>query len=392
VSSFRFVTAGESHGPALTVIVTGVPAGLRLDRDALDADMKRRQHGHGRGGRMAIESDAVDVIAGVRGGETLGSPIAIRIPNRDFENWSAAMGVWEVDEGEAAKRRIHAPRPGHADLVGGLKYDRSDLRDVLERASARETAARVAAGAVAKELLRVFGIEVRSAVTSLGDAGDPAREASWEELLAVDDTSPLRAIDRSIEETMVEAVEAARKEGDTLGGTILVGAHGVPPGLGSYVQWNEKLDGRICQAIASVHAVKAVAIGDGVDAVRRPGSAVHDPIVREGSGYRRTSNRAGGLEGGVTTGEDLIVRAFMKPISTLRKGLPSVDIDTGKPHRSQWERSDVTAVPACGIVCEAMLAIVLAAAMREKFGGDSLREMRRNWKGYLEQLRDWPEA
>jgi chorismate synthase len=390
VSSFRFLTAGESHGPGLTVIVTGMPAGVRLDRAAIDAEMKRRQHGHGRGGRMAIEDDMAEIVGGLRGGETIGSPIAIRVPNRDFENWSAAMGVWEVDEAEAARRRVHAPRPGHADLVGGLKYDRSDLRDVLERASARETAARVAAGAIAKELLREFGIEIRSGVVSLGEVGDPSREATWEELLAVDDTSPLRAIDPSVEAMMVDAVEAARKDGDTLGGAILIAAHGVPPGLGSYVQWNEKLDGRICQAIASVHAVKAVSIGDGVDAVRRPGSTVHDPIVREGSGYRRTSNRAGGLEGGVTTGEDVVVRAFMKPISTLRRGLPSVDIDSGEPHRSQWERSDVTAVPACGIVCEAMLAIILAAAMREKFGGDSLREMRRNHDGYLEQIRDWP--
>lgn len=390
MSEFRFVTAGESHGPGLTTIVTGMPAGVPLDRERIDADMKRRQHGYGRGGRMKIESDAVEIVAGVRGGETLGSPIAIRIANRDFENWAAAMGVWEVDDAEAAKRRVHAPRPGHADLVGGIKYDRSDLRDVLERASARETAARVAAGAVAKELLRVFGVEIRSGVVAVGDVGDAGYEPGWQEMLGVDDSSPLRAVDRSVEERMVEAVESAKKEGETLGGVIVVAAHGVPVGLGSYVQWNEKLDGQIARAIMSVHAVKGVAIGDGIAASGRPGSTVHDPIeYGAGEGYRRTSNRAGGLEGGVTTGENVVVRAFMKPISTLRRGLPSVDIETKKPHRSQWERSDVTAVPACGIVCEAMLAIVLADAMRRKFGGDSLAEMKRNYRGYLDQIARW---
>lgn len=389
MSEFRFVTAGESHGPGLTVIITGAPAGLTLDRERIDAELKRRQHGYGRGGRMKIESDAAEIVAGVRGGETLGSPIAIRIPNRDFDNWSAAMGVWENEESESEKRRVHAPRPGHADLVGGMKYDRTDLRDILERASARETAARVAAGAIAKELLRTFGIELRSGVVAVGHAGDAGYEPTWAELLAVDDASPLRAIDKGVEEAMVEAVESAKKEGETLGGVIVAAAHGVPVGLGSYVQWDEKLDGQIARAIMSVHAIKGVAIGDGIAESQRLGSTVHDPIEWDGSRYTRTSNRAGGLEGGVTTGEDLVVRAFMKPISTLRRGLPSVDIETKEPHRSQWERSDVTAVPACGVVCEAMLAIVLADAMRRKFGGDSLREMRRNYEGYLEQVAEW---
>ena len=390
MSSFHFLTAGESHGPSLTTIVTGMPAGVKLDRARIDRDLARRQHGYGRGGRMKIESDSVAIVGGVRGGETLGSPIAISIRNADFENWEGAMGVWEVDDADARKRRVHAPRPGHVDLIGGMKYDRRDLRDILERASARETASRVAAGALAKELLRAFGIEIRSGVVSVGAAGDPERAATWEELGNVDDESPLRAVDRDAEAAMVAAVDRAKELGETLGGTIVVAAHGVPIGLGSYVQWNEKLDGRIAQAILSIHAVKAVAIGDGVAGARRTGSDVHDPIhFDEARRYYRSSNRAGGLEGGVTNGEDVVVRAFMKPISTLRRGLPSVDIETLEPHRSQWERSDVTAVPACGVVCEAMLAIVLAAAMREKFGGDSLGEMRRNYDAYRTQIAAW---
>ncbi|HUO85511.1 MAG TPA: chorismate synthase [Thermoanaerobaculia bacterium] len=387
---FDFVTAGESHGPALSVIIRGVPAGLRLDRTRIDRELSRRQHGFGRGGRMQIEQDRVEIIGGVRGGETLGSPVAILVRNRDFENWESAMGVWDVDPAEAAKRKVRSPRPGHADLVGGLKYDRRDLRDVLERASARETAARVAAGAIARELLRVFGIEIRSAVISLGPAGDPHDQLTWEDLALVDDDSPLRAARKDVEESMIREVSLARDAGDTLGGTILIAARGIPPGLGSYVQWDEKLDGRIAQAMTSVHAVKAVAIGDAIAAVSMPGSEVHDAIeFEEERRYVRTSNRAGGLEGGVTNGEDVVVRAFMKPISTTRKGLPSVDIETRQPHRSQWERSDVTAVPACGVVCEAMLAIVLADAMRQKFGGDSLGEMRRNYEGYLAQIARW---
>jgi chorismate synthase len=382
---YTFTTAGESHGPQLTVIVTGMPAGVRLDRDRINLDLKRRQHGYGRGGRMKIESDEVEIAGGIRGGETLGSPIAIVIRNRDFENWRGAMDPWTLDEAEANKRRVHAPRPGHVDLIGGMKYDRRDLRDVLERASARETASRVAAGAIAKELLRQFDIEIRSGIVSVGDAGDPDYAPGWEELANVDDDSPLRAVNRDHEPAMIAAVDRARELGETLGGTVVVAARGVPIGLGSYVQWTEKLDGRIAQAILSIHAVKAVSIGDGVANARRLGSEVHDPIEFDGA-YKRTSNRAGGLEGGVTNGQDVVVRAYMKPISTLRRGLPSVDIETHEAHRSQWERSDVTAVPACGVVCEAMLAIALADAMREKFAGDSLAEMRRNYDGYLAQI------
>jgi chorismate synthase len=269
-----------------------------------------------------------------------------------------------------------------------MKYGRRDLRDILERASARETASRVAAGAIAKELLRAFGIEIRSGVLSVGDAGDPDYTPTWDELQNVDDDSPLRAVSREHEPAMIAAVDRAKTAGETLGGTIVVAARGVPVGLGSYVQWDEKLDGRIAQAILSIHAVKAVAIGDGVGAARRIGSEVHDAIYFDGERrYHRNTNRAGGLEGGVTNGEDVVVRAFMKPISTLRRGLPSVDIETREEHRSQWERSDVTAVPACGVVCEAMLAVILAAAMREKFGGDTLAEMRRSYEAWIDDLR-----
>jgi chorismate synthase len=384
---FTFTSAGESHGPQLTIIVTGMPAGVRLDRARINSDLARRQHGYGRGGRMKIEHDEVDVVSGLRGGETLGSPIAIVIRNADYENWNGAMDPWNVNEAEAQKRRVHAPRPGHVDLAGGMKYDRDDLRDVLERASARETASRTAAGAIAKELLRAFGIEIRSGVLSVGGAGDPEMSVTWEDLQRVDEESPLRAIHRSDEPAMITAVDSAREAGETLGGTVVAIARGVPVGLGSYVQWNEKLDGRIGQAILSIHAVKAVSIGDGVAASRRAGSEVHDAIYFDDQHrYHRKTNRAGGLEGGVTNGQDVVVRAFMKPISTLRRGLPSVDIETREEHRSQWERSDVTAIAACGVVCEAMLAIALADGMREKFGGDSLGEMQRNYEGYLAQL------
>jgi chorismate synthase len=382
---FTFTSAGESHGPSLTIIITGMPAGVMLDRQRINDDLKRRQHGYGRGGRMKIEHDEVDIVGGVRGGETLGSPIAISIKNADFENWRGAMDVWDLDPAETQKRRVHAPRPGHADLAGGMKYGRRDLRDILERASARETASRVAAGAIAKELLRQFGIEIRSGVVSVGTAGDPDYSPTWDELTRVDEESPLRAIRRDDEQAMTKAVDAAREAGETLGGAIVIAAHGVPVGLGSYVQWTEKLDGRIAQAIMSIHAVKAVAIGDAIGAARRLGSEVHDAIYFDKT-YQRKTNRAGGLEGGVTNGQDVVVRAFMKPISTIRRGLPSVDTETRQEHRSQWERSDVTAVPACGVACEAMLAIVLADAMRQKFGGDSLVEMTRNYDGYLAQL------
>ena len=390
MANFTFLSARESHGPQLTVIVTGMPAGVRLDRERINRDMARRQHGYGRGGRMKIEHDEAEITGGIRGGETLGSPIAIVIRNADYENWKGAMDPWSLDTSEAEKRRVHAPRPGHVDLAGGMKYGRRDLRDVLERASARETASRVAAGAIAKELLRQFGIEIRSGVVSVGGAGDPEYSPSWDELVAVDDDSPLRAVKKSDEAAMVKAVDAARDAGETLGGAIVVAAHGVPVGLGSYTQWTDKLDGRVARAIMSIHAVKAVSIGDGVAASRRMGSEVHDAIYfDEERRYHRRTNRAGGMEGGVTNGQDVVVRAYMKPISTLRRGLPSVDIETRAEHRSQWERSDVTAIAACGVVCEAMLAVALADAMREKFGGDSLDEMRRNYEGSISDMEDF---
>ncbi len=389
MSRLTFVTAGESHGPELTVIVRGVPAGLRLDRQALGRELARRQEGYGRGGRMGIERDEAIVTGGLRGGETLGSPIAMRIANRDFENWRAAMDPWEIDPAEAEKRRLRAPRPGHADLAGGEKFGRRDLRDVLERASARETAARVAAGAIARQLLAAAGITVRSAVLSIGPAGDPSAEASWERMDAIGEASTLRAIDPALEPAMVAAVDAARESGDTLGGTLAVAARGVPPGLGSCAQWDEKLDGRIAQALMSIPAVKGVALGAGFVVASLPGSAVHDAI---GPDLRRATNRAGGLEGGMTNGEDVVARLAMKPISTLRRGVPSVDLDTGEPHRSQWERSDVTAVSACAVVAEAMLAIVLADALLEKCGGDSMEEVLRNLRGYLATVAAYPRS
>jgi chorismate synthase len=389
MAAFTFITAGESHGPMLTVIVSGMPAGVKLDRARIDGELARRQRGYGRGGRMKIESDAAEVTAGVRGGETLGSPVAIVIRNADFETWRSVMDPWTIDPAETEKRRVHSPRPGHADLAGGLKLDRHDLRDILERASARETAARVAAGALAKELLAAFGISVASAVVSVGGAGDTDATPEWKDLGTSRDPD-FNAWPADSGGAMRAEIDAAREAGDTVGGTIVAIAHGVPPGLGSFGQWNAKLDGRIGQAILSIHAVKAVAIGAGVRAARLRGSEVHDAIVPgDRGGMSRTSNRAGGLEAGVTNGEDVVVRAFMKPISTLRAGVPSVDLDTREPARSQWERSDVAAVAACSVICEAMLAITIADAMREKFGGDSLEEMQRNWRGYLEQIAAW---
>lgn len=366
-----------------------MPAGVRLNRELLDLELARRQRGYGRGSRMTIESDRAEVTAGLRGGETLGSPVAISIENRDFANWSGAMSPWDVDAADAEKRRLRAPRPGHADLAGGVKFDRHDLRDVLERASARETASRVAAGALAKQLLAAFGIEIRSAVVSIGSAGDVSASPTWSELRGSEDDSSLHLAAGVDEAAFIAEIDSAREAGDTLGGVIVVAAHSLPQGLGSYTSWDERLDGRIAGAIASIPAVKACAIGDGFAAASRRGSEVHDAIETSSGGFKRPTNRAGGLEGGMTNGEDVVVRAFMKPISTLRRGLPSVDLDTREPQRSQWERSDITAVAACAVVCEAMLAIVLADAMRAKFGGDSLEEMQRNWRGYLEQVAKW---
>ncbi|MCB1032585.1 MAG: chorismate synthase, partial [Acidobacteria bacterium] len=342
-------TGGESHGPGLTAILQGMPAGLSVDFEVLEREMARRMHGYGRGNRMKIESDAVEVRGGVRGGETLGSPVVLWIENRDYKNWVPMMDPKKTVPHRVEQRRVHLPRPGHADLSGGLKYLRRDLRDVLERASARETAARVAAGAFARMLLSRFGVEIKSGVRSLGPLGQDAPVPTWQDLQAVDDTSPLRAIDRALEPEMVELVDRAKEEGETLGGAVTVVAHGVPAGLGSHVQWDEKLDGRLAQAVMSVPAVKAVEIGAGITASRGLGSEAHDWIERTSEGlWHRPTNRAGGSEGGITNGEDVVITAYKKPIATLRKGLPSVDLDNLEPRTSQYERSDVTALPAAG--------------------------------------------
>jgi chorismate synthase len=387
----HLTTGGESHGPGLTAILTGLPAGLRVDFDLLARDLARRQHGFGRGRRMQIETDTAEVHGGVRGGETLGSPLVLWIANRDYANWEKVMSPVEVDPRAAETRRLKSPRPGHTDLAGGIKYQRRDLRDVLERASARETTARVAAGAFARMLLAEVGVEIRSGVRFLGSIGADRPVPTWGDLLEVDETSPLRAIDKELEPAMVRLVEQAKEEGDTLGGAVTVIAHNVPVGLGSHVQWNEKLDGRLAQALMSIHAVKAVEIGAGVAASQGFGSAAHDAIERTADGrWTRPTNRAGGLEGGVTNGEDLVLTAYKKPISTLRKGMPSVDLDTLEPHASQYERSDVTALPAAGVIAEAMVALVLADALLEKLGGDSMAEVKAHWESTLAQQRAWP--
>jgi chorismate synthase len=387
----RLVTAGESHGPRLTAILEGIPAGLRIDPDFVDRDLARRQHGYGRGGRMKIESDRALFEGGVRGSVTLGSPIAIGIENRDFANWSKVMHPLENDPAAEAERRLTRPRPGHADLAGGMKYGAKDLRNVLERASARESAARVAAGAVCKLLLAECGIEVRSGVLSLGSVIDERSPRSFESLEKVREDSPLRAIDGSIEKRMVEAVDAAKRAGDTLGGSILVGARGVPAGLGSYASWDRKLDSRIGAALLSIPAVKAVELGSSIEASRGPGSLAHDEIEKGRGGIlRRRSNRAGGLEAGVTNGEEVIAVAYMKPLSTLAKGLDSVDLATGETSRSAYERSDVTAVAACGVIAEAMLAFVLADALLESTGGDRLEDVKSRLAAHRERVRRYP--
>lgn len=394
MSRLQLSTAGESHGPGLTAILEGFPAGLRVDFEWLDRELERRQHGFGRGRRMQIERDRAEIRSGVRAGETLGSPIAIWIENRDWPNWQRALAARadELDADFAELRRLRRPRPGHADLAGGLKYLRRDLRDVLERASARESAARVAAGAFAKMLLRELGIEIRSGVRSLGPIGADRPTPTWEELEQVEDHSPLRAIDRAFEASMVALVEEAKQRGETLGGSVTVIARGVPPGLGSYARFLDRLDGRIGQAMLSIPAVKGVEIGSAILASTSYGSAAHDAILprRSDGSFPRATNRAGGIEGGVTNGEDVVVTIYKKPIATLREGLPSIDLDTGEPARSQYERSDVTALPAAGVIAEAMLAWVLADAALERFGADSLPQLLAHVRATQELQRRWP--
>ena len=388
---FRFTTAGESHGRALVAVVEGLPAGLSVDAEFVNRELARRQWGYGRGGRMKIERDRAEILSGVRHGLTLGSPVALLVENKDWANWQDVMAAEPRELDEEKARRLKRPRPGHADLAGGLKFGARDLRDVLERASARETAARVAAGALAKLLLAEFGVEVRSHVAQLG--GHPAAplELTWDEIAAVPEDAPLRCGDREAQARMIELVDEARRDGDTLGGVFEVVARGVVAGLGSHASWDAKLDGRLARSLMSIPAVKAVSIGAGVEAAARRGSAVHDEIDYDAGERRftRPTNRAGGLEGGITNGEELRARGYLKPISTLRRPLRSVDIETKQEESAAFERSDVTAVPAAGVIGEAMVALVLAEAMREKFGGDSLAEMRRNFDGYREQLRQY---
>jgi len=388
----KLTTAGESHGPQLTAILEGIPAGLAVDPEFVSGEMARRQHGYGRGGRMKIEKDEAIFEGGLRGGLTLGSPIAISVTNRDYENWRGVMDPLATDTEAAHAKRLTRPRPGHADLAGGMKFGAKDLRDILERASARESAARVAAGAVCKLLLKECGISIASGVLSVGSVVDTQSPRSFAALEKVREDSPLRAIDSKLEEQMVAAVDAAKKEGETLGGSILVGARGVPAGLGSYVSWERKLDGRIGQALLSVPAVKAVEFGSTIEASRGPGSRAHDEIEPDRSGVlRRRTNRAGGLEAGVTNGEDVLVVVTMKPISTLARGLDSVDLETGEASRSAYERSDVTAVPACGVIAEAMLAFVLADALLEVTGGDRMADVRSRLQAHRERVRRYPK-
>lgn len=385
----RFVTAGESHGQALITWISGLPAGVPIDLEFIDRELHRRQLGFGRGGRQRIEKDQADFLAGVRHGKTIGAPIALRIENRDWKNWEQALPVEDSEGAEDARRRLTAPRPGHADLPGALKFNFHDARYVLERASARETAARVAAGAVAKSLLHEIGAAVLSHTIAVGHVLLD-RTAAWEEIVAVceDLESPLRCVDPDIEARMKAEVDHVLRAGDSVGGTFEVVARGIPPGLGSHVQWDEKLDARLARAVMSLQAVKAVEIGTGIANAGSYGSEVQDEIRYDGARKRfeRSSNRAGGLEGGITNGQDVIVRGYLKPISTLRRALLTADLVTKESVKAAYERSDVCVVPAAGVAGESMVAFELAGAFLDKFGGDSLEETRRNFDGYQAQL------
>jgi chorismate synthase len=387
----RFQTAGESHGQGLLAMLTGLPAGLRIDFDYVNRELRRRQGGYGRGGRMKIETDTAQFLSGVRHGETIGSPIAILVANRDWENWKESMAVEDRPESRARHRPVVSPRPGHADLAGCLKYNFREARYVLERASARETAARVAAGAVAKLLLMDFGIEVASHVVAVGGVRLADDGVTFAAVLALREREDivLGCVDPAVEARMKEAVDRATAQRDTVGSVFEVIARGLPPGLGSCAQWDERLDGQLAQALMSIQAVKAVEIGRGIAGAAEVGSNVHDEIGYDGPGARftRQSNRAGGLEGGMTNGEDLVLRGYLKPISSLRRPLESVNLETKEPVKAAYERSDVCVAPAGGVVGEAMVALVLARALLEKFGGDSVAETRRNLDGYLEQVR-----
>ena len=380
----RYTTAGESHGPGLVAIVEGLPAGLELDREALDRDMARRQLGHGRGGRMKIESDAVEIRSGVRHGRTLGSPVAVLVANRDYPNWDVRMNPWPVDE---EVEESHLPRPGHADLAGLHKYGFSDVRNVLERASARETAARVAAGSLARGFLSALGVSVHSHVTQIASVTAPIRDDLGPEDFDGVDESPVRCLDDATSAAMVEEIDRLRKENESLGGKFEVRAFGLVPGLGSYVAWDRKLDGRLAQAVCSIHSVKGVSLGEAWEVAGRPGSEAHDEIFHSADrGWYRETNRAGGLEGGMTNGEALVVHAAIKPISTMTQPLRSVDTETKQPAEAMRERTDSTVVPAAGVVAEAMVALVLAGAYREKFGGDHIDDVLAAVEAYKERI------
>jgi chorismate synthase len=386
--SLRLTTAGESHGPGLTAIVEGLPAGLELRQEDLDADLARRQLGHGRGGRMKIERDAAVVTGGVRHGRTLGGPVALQVANRDYANWEARMSPWPVSDPAHPIPEVHLPRPGHADLVGTWKYGQTDVRNILERASARETAARVAGGALAKAFLRALGVEVRSHVVQIASVHAPAREAPLrvEDFAAVDD-SPVRCLDAEASRAMVAEIDTLRRANESLGGVFEVQAFGLTPGLGSHVSWEERLSGRLAQAILSIHALKGVSVGDGFDLAGVPGSHAHDEIFYSPErGYFRETNHSGGLEGGMSTGEPLVVRGAMKPLPTLTKPLRSVDIATHEPAEALRERTDSCTVPAAGVVGEAMVALVLADAYRLKFGGDHIDDVRASLRAYEERI------
>jgi chorismate synthase len=388
----RYFTAGESHGEALVGLLSGMPAGLRVDQTFLDRELWRRQQGYGRGGRMKIERDTAHILSGVRQGKTIGSPIAILLENKDWKNWQESL---PVEEGDSAKHKaVASPRPGHADLAGALKYNFPEARYVLERASARESAARVAIGGVAKLFLRELGIDVLSHVTSVG-AVTVTGEIRWEQIAALVEREEvlLNCAEPETEQRMKAEVDQVLKTGDSVGGIFDVVAHNVPPGLGTYAQWDERLDARLAAAIMSLQAVKAVEIGAGITAAASPGSAVHDEIGYGGSetlsGFTRSRNNAGGIEGGVSNGQDIVVRGYLKPISTLRRPLQSVDFATREPVKAAYERSDVCVVPAAGVAAEAMVALTLAGCALEKFGGDSMTETLRNFQGYCQQLKNY---
>ncbi len=388
----RFETAGESHGECLVATLTGLPAGVPVSIDFLNRQLWRRQQGYGRGGRMKIETDQVHIVSGVRHSQTIGSPIAILIENKDWKNWTGTLPVEAKDAVDGKEKPLQRPRPGHADLAGVLKYNFSEARHILERASARETAARVAVGALAKTFLQQFGIEILSHVVGVGPVR-LARRAAWEEIVALNQKEEvlLGCVDQETEQKMKEAVDHAYRTGDTVGGIFEVVAHGLPPGLGSHIAWDTRLDGRLAQAIVSIQAVKGVEIGLAEEGAAAYGSAVQDTIHYEKPKreFHRGSNRAGGLEGGITNGEDVVLRGLLKPISTLRRPLESVDLETREPALAAYERSDVAVIPAAGVIGEAMTALVLAEAFLTKFGGDSLGETRRNYEGYVAQVSNY---